>query len=202
MFIPPPDHRLCQGHAVFGRVPRTGDSLSRHKDEELSYSCCVVPHRRRRQWPMGEGVCAIPDLRAVGSALLLPRPRAVGSLGRAGHTAHSTVVYGCAIAHTAEAMPQRLPGHAKLTHASGHKGMPGCAAVRGPVSAAAETAPPLDCSRAPLGSQALFRPPVGSATRSNSYCAWPYLIAPQGTLKEGTGAAALCPCRWCCSPPN
>ena len=47
---------------------------------------------------MGAVVCAIPDLCAVGSALLRPRPRAVGSLGGAGHKAHATVVHGCAIA--------------------------------------------------------------------------------------------------------
>jgi hypothetical protein len=70
---------------------------------------------RFRALHTGEVVCAIPDLRAVGSALLRIRLRAVGSFGRAGHTAHATVVHGCAIAHTAEAMPPRLPGHAKLT---------------------------------------------------------------------------------------
>jgi hypothetical protein len=40
-----------------------------------------------------------------------------------------------------------------------------------------------------------FRPPVGSATRSNSRCALPPLAAPQGAHTEGTGAAVLCPCR-------
>jgi hypothetical protein len=62
---------------------------------------------------MGEVVCAIPDLRAVGSALLRPRPRAVGSCGGAGQRAHSTVVHGSATAH-AEALPPRLPGHPRL----------------------------------------------------------------------------------------
>ena len=37
-------------------------------------------------------------------------------------------------------------------------------------------------------------PPVGSATRSNRRCALPHRSAPQGAHKEGTGAAALCPC--------
>ena len=60
---------------------------------------------------------------------------------------------------------------------------------------------PLDCPRARLGCQATFRPPVGSATRSNRRCALPHLIAPQGAHKEGTGAAALCPCRWFLPPP-
>ncbi len=64
----------------------------------------------------GRVVSAIPGLRAVGSALLRPRLRAVGSVGRAGHKAHSTVVHGSAMMHTAEAMPPRLPGHAKLAH--------------------------------------------------------------------------------------
>jgi len=31
--------------------------------------------------------------------------------------------------------------------------------------------------------------------------ALPRLIAPQGAHKEGTGAAALCPCHWFLSPP-
>jgi hypothetical protein len=47
-----------------------------------------------------------------------------------------------------------------------------------------------------------FRPPVGSATRSNRRCTLPSLAAPQGAHKEGTGAAVLCPCRWCCSSPT
>jgi hypothetical protein len=65
---------------------------------------------------MGGVVCAIPDLRAVGSALLRPRLRAVGSFGRAGQAAHSTVVHGCAIVHAAEARPPRRPDHQKLAH--------------------------------------------------------------------------------------
>jgi hypothetical protein len=39
-----------------------------------------------------------------------------------GPRAHATVVHGCAIAHTAEAMPPRLPGHAKLTREWSQKG--------------------------------------------------------------------------------
>ncbi len=83
---------------------------------------------------------------------------------------------------------------------NGQQGTPVCAAARGPVSAAAETAPPLDYPRAPLGSQATFRPPVGSATHSNRRCALPPLAAPQGAHMEGTGAAALCPCHCFLSP--
>ncbi len=66
----------------------------------------------------------------------------------------------------------------------GHKGMPVCAAARGPVSAAADTASPLDCPRALLGCQAPFLPPVGSATRSNGRCALPPLAAPQGAWRK------------------
>lgn len=62
-----------------------------------------------------------PCLRAVGSALLCPRPRAGGSLGRAGYKAHSTVVHGSAMAHAAEAMPPRLPGHHRLAHERSHR---------------------------------------------------------------------------------
>ena len=75
---------------------------------------------------------------------------------------------------------QATPG----SRTSRHKGMPVCAAARGPVSAAAETAPPLDCPRALLGCQATFRPPVGSATRSNRHCALPYLSAPRGAQRQ------------------
>ena len=46
----------------------------------------------------------------------------------------------------------------------------------------------------------MFWPPVGSATRSNRRGALPHLIAPLGAPKEGTGAAALCPCRFFLSP--
>ena len=45
-------------------------------------------------------------------------------------------------------------------------------------------------------------PPVGAATRSNRRCALPPRSAPQGAHTEGTGAAALCPCRWFLSPPS
>jgi hypothetical protein len=76
---------------------------------------------------------------------------------------------------------------------SGRPGVPVCAAARGPVSAAADTPSPPDCPHALLGCQAAFRPPVGAATRSNSRCALPHLVAPQGAAKEGTGAAALWP---------
>src|SRR5205823_6372555 len=60
---------------------------------------------------------------------------------------------------------------------------------------------PLDCPRAPLGCQATFRPPVGSATRANSSCALPRPSAPRGGAAVGTGAAALRPCDSFLSPP-
>ena len=80
-------------------------------------------------------------------------------------------------------------------------GAPVCAAARGPVSAAADTAPPLDCPRAPLGCQALCWPPWWGHTRSNGCGACAPTSAPQGAHKEGTGAAALCPCHGFLSPP-
>jgi hypothetical protein len=73
---------------------------------------------------------------------------------------------------------------------NGRIGMLVCAAARGPVRAAAETAPPLHCPRLAPGCQATFWSPVGAATRSNGRCALPYQLAPQGT-QEGTGTAAL-----------
>src|SRR5262245_32466293 len=80
--------------------------------------------------------------------------------------------------------------------------MPVCAAVGGPVSAAVETTSPPHCPRLTLGCQAWFRPPVGSATRSNRRGALPHLIAPRVAPKESTGAATLCPCHGCLSPPH
>jgi hypothetical protein len=118
----------------------------------------------------------------VGSALLRPRLKAVGSFGRAGHTAHSTVVHGCAIAHTAEAMPPRCPATTGLRR-SGRTWTPVCAAARGHVSAATDTAPSLDCPRCLLGCQATFLPPVGAATRSNRCGALLTLLPPRGPLR-------------------
>ena len=69
------------------------------------------------------------------------------------------------------------------------------------VRASAETPAPLDDPRTWLGYQATFLPPIGAATRSNSRCALPHLIAPRGAPQEGTGAAALCPCHAFLSPP-
>jgi hypothetical protein len=63
---------------------------------------------------------------------------------------------------------------------NGQIGMPVCSAARGPVRAAAETAPPLDCPRERLGCQAAFLPPIGAVTRSNSCGALPHLVAPHG----------------------
>jgi hypothetical protein len=143
-----------------------------------------IPPRLRGSVAMGGVVCAIPDLRAVGSALLRPRLRAVGSFGRAGHTAHATVVHGCAIAHTAEAMPPRLPGHAKLTREWSQR----YACLRsgrriGQCSLAHTDTARLDCPRLALGCQAMFWPPIGSATRSTRRCALPHLIAPRGAQR-------------------
>jgi len=76
---------------------------------------------------------------------------------------------------------------------NGRQGMPVCVAVGGPVSAAADTPAPLDCPRLALGCQATFRPPIGSATRSNGRCALPHLHAPQGAHTEGTGNRCALP---------
>ncbi len=128
-------------------------------------------------------ICAIPDLHAVGSAPLHPRQRAAGSFGRAGRgpTPPSSTA---APSHTP---PRRCLRGVQATpgsRTSGRKGTPVSAAARGPVSAAADTPAPLDCPRKRLGCQATFRPPVGSATRSNRRCALLHLIAPQGA-QEG-----------------
>ena len=80
--------------------------------------------------------------------------------------------------------------------------MPVCAATRGPVCAAADTAPLLDSPRGSLGCQATLLPPVGAATRSNRRCALPTRSAPRRGTAGGTGAAALCPCHWFLPPLN
>ena len=59
----------------------------------------------------GGVVGAIPDLRAVGSALLRPRLRVVESFGGVGRRARSTVVHGSATAHAAAAS-----SHHRLAH--------------------------------------------------------------------------------------
>ncbi len=113
-----------------------------------------------------------------------------------GPRVHATIVYGCAMRHIAEAMPPRCPSNTRLAHERSQR----YACLRsgrrtGQCSLAHKDAARLDCPRLALGCQAVFWPPVGSATRSNSRCALPPLAAPRGAEKEGTGAAALCPCR-------
>ena len=139
---------------------------------------------RFRALHTGEVVCAIPDLRAVGSALLRIRLRAVGSFGRAGHTAHATVVHGCAIAHTAEAMPPRLPGHAKLTREwSQRYGCLRSGRRTGPCSHAQTDVARLHGPRLALGCQATFWPP--SARQRARTDAAPCLISSPPRGSEG-----------------
>jgi hypothetical protein len=116
--------------------------------------------------------------------------------------ARTTVIHGCATAHAAEAMPPRRPSNTRLAHERSQR----YACLRsgrrtGQCSHAHTDAARPDCPRLALGCQAMFRPPVDSATRSNSCCALPHLSAPQGAEKEGTGAAALCPCHCFVSAP-
>jgi len=86
---------------------------------------------------------------------------------------------------------------------SGRLGMPVSAAARGPVSAAADTASPLDCPRRPLGRQATASGPPSAWQRARTDAA-PCLPSPppKGLNKEGTGFAVLCPCRGCLPPHN
>ena len=93
------------------------------------------------------------------------------------------------------------------TQSSRTNGCIGTACLRsgrrtGQCSHAQKDAARLDCPRLALGCQATFRPPVGAATRSNRRCALPHHAPPRGHTKEGTGAAALCPCRCFLSPLN
>ena len=110
--VSPPGSPCLLGSEPRRLTPRGARFPARH----LHASVDLWPWATRfRALPMDGVVAAIPDLCAVGSALLRPRLRVVGSFGRGGHTAHSTIVHGCAIVHAAEAMPPRRPGHAKLT---------------------------------------------------------------------------------------
>src|SRR5712691_1320203 len=95
--------------------------------------------------------------------------------------AHATVVHGCAIAHGAEALPPRRPGHHRLALAPSSRYARQRSRPRtGQCSHAQEDAARPHCPRRPLGCQAAFWPPVGSATRSNRRYALPRLVAPLG----------------------
>ena len=120
-----------------------------------------------------------------------------------GHTAHATVVHGCAIAHTAEAMPPRLPGHAKLTREWSQK----YACLRsgrrtGQCNVAHTDTARLDCPRLALGCQAMFWPPIGSATRSTRRCALPHLIAPRGAQRSAPAPLHSARVMTSCHPPS
>ena len=108
--------------------------------------------------------------------------------------------HGAALAGAANCWRSAVAGHSG-SRPNCRKGVPVCAAARGPVSAAAETPSPPDCPRGLLGCQATFRPPVGAATRANSRRALPRPSAPRGGTAVGTGAAALRPCDSFLSPP-
>jgi hypothetical protein len=156
---------------------------------------------RFRALHMGEGVCAIPDLRAVGSTLLRPWLRAAGLFGRAGRgpTPPSSTA---APSHTP---PRRCLRGFQATigsHSLCRHGMPVCAVARGPVRAAADTPLPLDCPRARLGCQAAFLPPIGSATRPNRHCALPHLIAPEGLTRKAPAPLRSARATDSCHPPS
>ena len=93
---------------------------------------------RFRALHTGEVVCAIPDLRAVGSALLRIRLRAVGSFGR--RAIRPTPPSSMAAPSLTPPRPCLRGFQAtQSSRASGHKGMAVCAAVGGPVSATSLT---------------------------------------------------------------
>ena len=133
----------------------------------------LAPRGGRRPWLAPERCPRDPSPRFRHSA------EAAGSCGRAGHrpTPPSSTA---APSHTPPRRGLRGVQATPGSRTSGQKGMPVCAAVGGPVSAAADTPAPLDCPREPLGCQAAFLPPIGSATRSNSRYALPHRSAPQG----------------------
>ena len=136
--------------------------------------------------------------------LCLARPCLCTSIARG----TCALPHGGAVSSTRPPASPRLPAPGEAytagssgSRTNGQQGTPVCAAARGPVCAAADTAPLLDSPRRPLGCQALFWPPWCGHTRSNRCCACALTSAPQGAHKEGTGAAALCPCHGFLSPP-
>ena len=87
--------------------------------------------------------------------------------------------------HTAEALLPRRPAHQKLAHGwSKRHACQRSGRRTGQCSPAQGDAARLDYPRALLGCQATFRPPVGSATRSNGRCALPHLAAPRGRTRK------------------
>jgi hypothetical protein len=125
-----------------------------------------------------------PGRRVCPSAQRVDAPAYVGcALGMNGPA--GAIVAGCGVTASSGARrsvarsrrsPMAPPCPRSPTTTSGK---PVCAAVGGPVRAAADTPSPLDCPRARLGCQAAFLPPVGSATRSNRYGALPHRVAPR-----------------------
>ena len=135
----------------------------------------------RRSGSRPSGIPGTPG-RAAGKRASRYGAEVAGSFGRAGRgpTPPSSTA---APSHTP---PRRCLRGVQATpgsRTSGRKGTPVSAAARGPVSAAADTASPLDCPRARLGCQATFLPPIGSATRSNRGCALPHQSAPRGAQR-------------------
>src|SRR5262249_50885218 len=79
-------------------------------------------------------------------------------------------------------------------------GMPVCAAARGLICAAADTALPLHGPAHGWTARCLSGPHrLGHALDRTPRPASPH--RPRGAHKEGTGAAALYPCHWFLSPP-
>ena len=135
----------------------------------------------RRSGSRPSGIPGTPG-RAAGKRASRYGAEVAGSFGRAGRrpTPPSSTA---APSHTPPRPCLRGFQATQSSRTNGHSGTPVCAAARGPVSAAADTASPLDCPREPLGCQATFRPPIGSATRSNGCCALPHPSAPQGAQR-------------------
>jgi hypothetical protein len=118
-----------------------------------------------------------------------------------GPRAHAPIVHGCAMRHTVEAMPPRRPGLPRLARTDGSVGL----AVQ----------PPEDRSIQRLRRRRRWTTPVHSWAARLSACPpsvrqrartaaapCPTALPPEGLKKEGTGAAALCPCSGCFSPPH
>src|SRR5712692_9731626 len=104
--VKPPDAVACEARRLAG---------THHQAGETAHSC-VAEASRSPSPSVSDADVWVSKAQRGWQARLLEGDRAVGSFGRAGQDAHSTVVHGSAMAHAAEAAPRRLPGYHRLAH--------------------------------------------------------------------------------------
>ena len=189
---------LTECIGVLARI--AGVSLWGIAGQAMGQACLKTPPRARGTQPqLGDFLATIscPFLsRSTNSLGSITLPRRIAD-------AHRAVKWrACPVTNTHISMPggatcssrRRAVAGSSGSRPNCRAGTPVCAAARGPVCAAADPASRPDSPRGPLGCRAALRPPVGAATRANGRCALPSDPPPVG-IEDGTGAAALCPCR-------